>query len=240
MSGNYLAVQALGFATGSVLFAMLAILAWRAERNTVEPRYGTRAAALGFLWNLGSLIRYLGLLAGLPGSGLTVRLGSALAWCAIAILPTAVFLLLRRAAWGQTWRATASRYFRRLSCLIAAVLTLGFLLTAWSASMYVDLPVPGSAGPLSITFHTVMHLSAYNLVLHVIAGVVLTPGLPLHAAGKAYSKTVLLWMAGLGVLLMISIHGGLSPGVQSVMETATQQSTIPVAIISLVYLARFR
>jgi len=238
MSDNYLAVQALGFTTGSALFAMLTALAWRSERRGGGPRRGTRAAALAFLWNVGSLVQYTALLSGLGPASLVCRVAAAAAWCALALAPTAVLMLLQPAAWARRWQAHASRWFRRLSYAIAALLTLGFIGAASSPGLRIEVSALG--GPLVIGFHLVMRLSAYNLVLHVLAGALLTPGAAtLNPVGRAYSRTMLLWMVGLGLLLMINLHFGFSPAAEFALETLAQQSTIPVAIFSLVYLGRF-
>jgi len=240
MSGTYMAVQALGFATGAVLFVLLAALALRAERLAGAPYNGTRAAVLCFLWNFGSLGQFLALLCGLSQRSTAWRLSAAIAWCALGVLPTVVLLLLQPARWGTGWQARAGRSFLWVSRAIAVLLTLAFVMTAFSPGFKIAITVP-AIGVLGIAFNTAMKLSAYNLILNIPGAIMLVRGATqLTRAGRAYSRTILLWMVGLGLLLMITIHARPGPAVEFTLETVTQQSTIPVAILSLVFLGQFR
>jgi two-component system LytT family sensor kinase len=241
MSGNYLAVQVLGFTVGSVLFVLLSVLAWRAEQHARQAHHGTRAAVLCFLWNTGSLIQYAVLLFG-PGYGSRAwRLSIIIAWCSIAMLPTAVLLLLNSAVQHRGGKARARQFFRWVSLTIAGALTLAVVVTALAPRLSITVSIPGASWLDVISFGLVMRVSAYNMVFHMLSELVLFRGAKqFNKAGRAYSRAMLLWTASLGLLLMITIHAALGADAHSVLETVTQQSTIPIAIISLVFLGQFR
>ena len=240
----------LGFAVGSVLFVLLSVLAWRAEEHARQPYHGTRAAVLCFLWNIGSLGQFATLLFGAGYGSWAWRLSGIIAWCSIAMLPTAVLLLLngairrqsrRQQIYHQGWQDRARWLFRLMSLVIAGSLTLAFTATALAPRLSIKASIPGVGWSTVIGFHWVMRLSAYNMVFHMLGELVLFRGVKrLTKAGRAYSRAMLLWTAALGLLLMVTIHAGLGAQAESVLEAVTQQSTIPVAIFSLVFLGQFR
>jgi two-component system LytT family sensor kinase len=227
MTDTLLIAQTLGFATGTALFVMLIALLRRAYQLSGRVSSGTGAAALGLLWNLGNLVKYLALLTGSSRLALPVRLADAFAYSATALLSTAL-LQLQSTRWTHPWQPRASRWMRVVSYLNAAFLILGFFATALFPSL------PGS-------FMAFMTLSAYNLAFHLIAGLLVFRGAGSPArTGRVYSSLMLLAATGLALCLLWLIHfrpGFFSPSILSVIA---QQASIPMALLSFAFLARFR
>lgn len=227
MTDAYLAINTLGFATGTVLFVWLIALARKAERLAGEPCYGTAAAVLGWLWNAGNLVKCAMLLLGLRYS-LPYQLADVLAWSATGLLPTAFLLLLRPARWARPWQPRLGRWVFRLSYLNATGLTLGFFATAFVP----DFPLRPA---------TVERYSAYNLALHAAMGVILfRRTAPMTPALRSYSRTMLLLLVGLASSLLLLIHMALHPSLEMTLGILAQQSSLPMAMATFTFLARFR
>ncbi len=224
MRDAYLMAQTLGFATGTALSVLLLILVWRAERLAGKTRRGSAVVALVLLWNAGSLVRYTALLLGFES---VAPLANACAYSALATLPTAALLALP-ARWGRSWQHYLGLGLRYVSYANAAGLTLGLFAVALRLSF-----------PLS--FSTLRLLTAYNFMFHLGVILLLFRGAEqfTHTA-RAFTRALLLLASGLALGLLSSFHLALGSTAVMVIETLTQQVTIPMAIATFAFLSQFR
>src|SRR5262245_47761367 len=123
------ALLTLGFTAGTVLFAVLAALAWRAGRLSGREPGVLGLAAAGLLWNGGRLVLDVAALAGAPPST-ALAMTFAAAFSSTVLLPPLALEALRPVAWGAPWRERAARWLRVLSRALAAALTLALLAAA--------------------------------------------------------------------------------------------------------------
>ncbi len=93
MPDLYLVIQTMGYTVGMILFGLLFVLRRKANRSTNRGRFGIVAAAAGWLWNAGSLAKYMAILGGHDSDTLLYRAPKAFAYSATAILSTTLFLL---------------------------------------------------------------------------------------------------------------------------------------------------
>jgi two-component system LytT family sensor kinase len=224
-------INTLGFATGTVLFLLLLVLSWRADRLTGGIRSaqsGAWACAAALLWNAGSLVKHMALLMGVAPASMTCRLASAFAWTATAVLPTTFLFLLQPVRWSRSWQPRANRWLRLVSYVSALGLTIGLFM----ATLVSDFP---------LRFFTITKLSAYNLALHVVAMIIVFRGAdqPTPAA-RTHSRTMAVLGIGLAASLLILIHLSLNPSVEMILGTLAQQVSIPAAIAAFARLAQFR
>ncbi len=238
MPDTYLTIQTLGFATGTVLFGLLAVLSRRAQRLSGQSEQaeqadqaglGLHSAWLGMLWNVGMLVEYIGRLAGVRLSSLPMRLVAAAAFTALTLLPT-VFLLaaLRRYETRQPLGGKRRLLFFSylLSCLIAAGLTLN--LFAGSLGLKTLLPWPYALNAI-----------AYNLVAHLVVIFLLfrrTREFP----ARAFVRLELWLLVVLALTLMLSIHSDFNLPIERTIRVISQQSGIPIALTAIASLSRFR
>ncbi len=220
MSQTVLTIQTLGFITGTVLFGLLLWLARKAESSAEEKRACWVAAAMGLVWNLGSLAEYLLRLGGYETDAQAIRLARAVAYSGTGF-PTAILMMLSCAP-GQAPRVW--RWAVPLSLCLGAGLMLGFfataLLPAWSQH-----------------FDTFLLLSAYNLALHLLAGAY---WFRRQEKRSGYRVALLLSMAALAVLLFLLIHVSWNDEVETTLTVMAQQSSLSMALIALAWLSRFR
>lgn len=227
MPDTYFAIQTMGFATGSALFALLIALSWKGSRVTGRRSSGIAAAALGLLWNAGSLLMQLVLLMGGSSQQIGFRLANAFAWSAPAILPTVLLLLLRPGHWQTKRGQMASRWLLWVSVVNAAWLTLGFLIAAMKAN--------------PAAFNSFMRLAAYNLVFHLVAGTLLYRGEGHSSrAARVYSLALTLLGGGMAISLLVLIHWDVPRPIFITLAVLTQQSPILMAIATFAFLARLR
>lgn len=215
--------QTLGFFTGSALNALLLVLVWRAERLRNSSHRGSFAVFLLLVWNTGSLTRYASLLIGLNS---VAPLANAIAYSATALLPTAALLMLSRKR-QQPWQNVACNVMKYLSILSGTVLSLSLL----AATL---LPT------VTIRFKTLTELAAYNLVVHLPFLFILFRGAPQASRRiRPFTYALFLMMSLLGIVLLMTFHVSFSPSTKEVIESLTQQATIPVTIATFAFLAQF-
>ncbi|HMV48397.1 MAG TPA: hypothetical protein PKD31_11635, partial [Blastocatellia bacterium] len=232
MPDTFLTIQTLGFATGAVLFGLLAVLSRRAQRlfgQSEQAGLGLHSAGLGLLWNVGMLVEYIGRLAGVRLSSLPMRLVSAAAFTTLALLPT-VFLLAafqryetRQPLSGKRRLPFFSSFF---SCLIAAALTLNLFAGSLGFGTLLRWPYA-------------LNAIAYNLVAHLIVIFLLfrrTRDFP----ARAFVRLELWLLVVLAATLMISIHAFFEAPLERIIRVISQQSGIPIALTAIASLSRFR
>lgn len=225
MSDTYLAIQTLGFATGTVLFGLLAVLSYKATRLSERQDISLHSAWLGTLWNVGMLVEHIGRLAGVSLSSRPMRLVSAAAYTTLALLPT-VFLAQAVNRYEKRQPLRGKRWLLFSSCAIAAALTLNLFVGA------LDFR------PLFFWPHA-LTVIAYNLVLH-LAAIFLLFQHTRHFPARAFVRVELWLLVGLAITLMLSIHAAFDTPVERTIRVISQQSGIPIALTAIASLSRFR
>ena len=223
MTDTYVMTQTLGFLTGSALNALLLVLVWRAERLRNSSHRGSFAVFLLFVWNAGSLTRYASLLI---GGNSAAPWANAIAYSATALLPTAAMMLLSRKR-ELPWQNVAWVVMKYLSIVSGAALTLSLL-----------------AATLLPTFanrsETLTRLCAYNLVVHLAFLFIFFRGAPqARRRVRSFTSALLLMMSLLSIALLLTFYVSFSQSTKEVIESVTQQATIPVTIATFAFLAQF-
>ena len=234
MTDTYLTVQTLGFATGTALFIVLALLSRKTNRVAMltESNHsaGLPASVWALLWNFGNLVKYALILGGFDRSALPVKLANALSYSALPALSTAMLLLVA-AGHSHPWRGRVNRWFRNFSYGAAASLGPAFFVASLAPNSFVE-------------FGALFKLSAYNLGLHVAACALLFRRAKQQSAvARSYSRAILVALGALAGALYILIHlSGLSVAGawEPVISVIAQQSSIPIALITFAFLSRFR
>ena len=223
MSDTYLAIQTLGFATGTVLFGLLAVLSRRADRLSGQSSLGLHSAWLGMLWNVGMLVEHIGRLAGVRLSLLPMRMVAAAAYTTLALLPT-VFLMAALTRYEKRQPFAGKRWLLFFSFAIACTLTIGLF-----------------AGRLNLGVRWLPVLSAvaYNLVLH-LAVILILFGRTRDFPARAFVRLELWLLVGLAATLMLSIHTVFETKIDRTIQVISQQSGIPIALTAIASLSRFR
>jgi two-component system LytT family sensor kinase len=218
MSQTVLTIQTLGFITGTILFTLLLVLTRRAESPPAEKRARLLSAAMGLVWNVGSLADYLLRLSGHTQHSQWSLLANAVAYSGTTFLSTAILLMLSAAS-ERKWRGVVP-----LSLGSGTALTLGFFAAAL---------VPAWRGK----FSSVMLLTAYNLGLHLVVG---TFFFRRQRERSGYRVAMLVSVATLTALLFLLIHFSWNPALEITLTIIAQQSSIPMALIALAWLSQFR
>ena len=223
MTDTYAMTQTLGFFTGSALNALLLVLVWRAERLQNSSHRGSFAVFLLLVWNTGSLTRYASLLIGLNS---VAPLANAIAYGATALVPTTALLMLSRKR-QQPWQNVAGAVMKFLSIVTGAALALALL----AATL---LPA------FAIRFETLTKFTAYNLVVHLPFLFIFFRGAPEATRRiRPFTYALFLMMSLLGIVLLMTLHVSFSPSTKELIESLTQQATIPVTIATFAFLAQF-
>ena len=223
MTDTYAVTQTLGFFTGSTLNALLLVLVWRAERLRNSSHRGSFAVFLLLVWNTGSLTRYASLLIGLNS---VAPFANAIAYSATALLPTAAMLMLSRKR-QQPWQNVAWVVMKYVSIVSSAALALSIL----AATLLQGF---------TVRFESLAKLTAYNLVVHLPFLFMFFRGAPQASRRvRSFTYVLFLMMSLLGIVLLLTFHVSFSPSTKEVIESLTQQATIPVTIATFAFLAQF-
>jgi two-component system LytT family sensor kinase len=218
-----LAIQILGFATGTILFLWLILLSRKAERFEGHNHNWNLASISGLLWNIGSLAQTAATLFGTSRRSLVCLVSLGVAWTGLAILPTAILLTLE-----AKHRPKLEKLARYLSFTVAAPLIVSF----WISLFRQNFP---------LSFNSLERIAAYNLAFHVVVYLAL-----FRAKGKQdkreswLTKATIALLALLAVVLMVLLNTKLQPSVDDVIGVASQQMGIPIAIIALASFSSFR
>src|SRR5262245_50232982 len=223
MSQTVLTIQTLGFATGVALFCLLLALSHKAVKLLGDGRATRLATAMGLLWNLGNLAEYGLRLSGYEGLSLPIRIARAFAYSGTAFLSPGLFLL-QFDGQDQQRQLHPWRWFISASYIIGACLTLGLFITAIVPD-YRD------------SFGFVMRMSAYNLALHLAAGII---PFRQNKQRRTYRGAMLLMISALVILLFLLIHFALNKSWALALMILSQQLSIPMALVALASLGQFR
>lgn len=225
MPDTFLAIQTLGFATGTVLFGMLVALSRRSDRPSGQHGAGLQSAWLGLLWNAGMLAEYAARLAGYSLASLPMRMVSAAAYTALALLPT-VFLIEAVNRY-ERWRPLPGRRWLLVcSWAIGSALTLNLFAEGLGVGALLFWPY-------------LLKTIAYNLVLHLAVMVILFQRTQ-HFPARSFVRAELWLLIGLATTLMLSIHLAFGTPAELAIKALSQQSGIPIAITAIASLSRFR
>lgn len=225
MPDTFLAIQTLGFATGTVLYSLLALLIRRANRLSQHQDFSSASALLGLLWNVGMLAEFVAGLAGFSESGRLMKLLSALAYSALALLPT-VFLIEAVRRYERRRPLRGKRWLLAASCAAATVLTACLFSRAFGVSLFKFFP-------------RLLELIAYNLMIHLAVVFRLfsrTKELPT----RRFIRAELWLLVGLAATLLLLIHTSLDSAIDLTILVISQQSGIPIALVAIASLYRFR
>ena len=223
MTDTYVMTQTLGFFTGTALNALLLVLVWRAERLRNSSHRGSFAVFLSLVWNMGSLTRYASLLIGLNS---VAPLANAIAYSATALLPTSALLMLSRER-QQPWQNVACVAMKYLSLVSGTVLSLSLL----AATFLPTFP---------IRFQTLTEAAAYNFVVHLPFLFIFFRRAPqARRRTRFFTYSLFLMMSLLGIALLLTFHVSFSPSAKELIESFTQQVTIPITIATFAFLAQF-
>jgi len=225
MPDTYLTIQTLGFATGTVLFGLLAVLSRKADRLSEQSGFGLQSAWLGMLWNVGMLVGYIGRLAGISLSSRPMQLVTASAYTTLALLPT-VFLIAALTRYEKRQPLGGKRWLLFFSYTAAATLTLNLFAGGLGIGAFLRWPY-------------VLNVIAYNLVLH-LAMIFLLFRRTRDFPARAFVRLELWLLVGLAVTLMLSIHAVFDTPIERAILVISQQSGIPIALTAIASLARFR
>lgn len=218
-----LTIQTLGFITGTILFSLLLYLSSQAESPATEKRARLMAGAMGLVWNVGNVAEYLFRLSGYESSSQHVMLAKAVSYAGTAFLSTAIFMMLSCTP-GHVAIARKWRWALPVSVGIGTALTAGFFASALRLSWRDQ-------------FTTVMLWSAYNLVLHLVAGTYLFRR---QGERSGYRAAMLVSTGLLTALLLLLIHFSWNETLEMTLTIIAQQSSIPMALIALAWLSQFR
>ena len=233
-SDTYLIIQTLGFATGTALFIVLALLSRKTNRVAMltESNHGAGlpASVWALIWNLGNLVKYALILGGFDSGSLPIQLANALSYSALPALSTAILLLVA-AGHSHPWRGRVNRWFRNFSYGVAASLGPAFFVASLAPNSVVE-------------FGALFKLSAYNLGLHVAACALLFRRANQQSAvARSYSRAIIVSLGALVASLYILIHFAGLAGTETwetVVSVIAQQASIPIALITFAFLSRFR
>jgi two-component system LytT family sensor kinase len=217
MSQTQIAILTLGYLTGAVLFGLLLYLLIKVRLLTGTLSRGVWAAALGLLWNAGSLAALAAILGGLPSESLWHQIPDTAAWTATAFLPLTLMMMLTEGP-GE---ARLPPHIRGLSYLVAVCIGAAF----WGAAF-----VPGF--PLS--FERVMTISGYNLGAQLLVGIVFRRrAAATTLARRGYQNGLLLLTAGLALCVLTMIHFALGESWETALTICARLSSIPIALLSI-------
>jgi two-component sensor histidine kinase len=123
---THAALDAIAFATGATLSAMLGLMQWRVDRTTGRFSGYLLLWVLGFIWTFGTLLRCTLELASVPPEAASTKFAETFAWSCTLLGPIAIGRLLQGVI-GTTSRA--SRVFMAFAIGVSA-LNLALLVRA--------------------------------------------------------------------------------------------------------------
>jgi signal transduction histidine kinase len=228
---SYSALQAIGFATGFALCAMLGSLQWQVERpNRIQSFWLWLWVAMA-VWNGANFMQYTLILAGHSPASQTVGVAALFAWIPLCITPTAILWFICRVL--------------RVSTIVQRLLLVfSFHL---SATLIALLLIAVFAVQAPFTFREVMMFAFASAAAHGAAlgliyrrsgehplGLTLQPHPPwVHRI--AIPMMLTLWVA-MAVAVFTSDSGG---WISVTSQTIAQQWAIPMAIHAAIYMAEF-
>jgi two-component system LytT family sensor kinase len=229
----YLTLQAVGFATGTVLCWLMAALLWKSggplPDNGLLGLQASRTLRVamplaGSLWPLGSFAMQIILLLGLPMQSPAFGWAFLIAWTSIFIMPS-MWLRIRDQASKHKPR------FRR--ALLAMSTAIAIALTA---ALTASLLVRG----FPLKPESIMILSAYNTILHAVVILFAYRWQRSSVAARSVAKVVAPLVAVQMGMIFAMIYFQLSRSVLLALGFVAQQGTIPNVIVVAGFVAKFR
>src|SRR6188472_3517036 len=102
---THVALDAIAFATGATLSAMLGLMQWRVDRTSGRASGYLLLWVLGFIWTFGTFLRCALELAGTPPDATSAKFTETFAWSCTIFGPIAMGRLLQGAI-GTTSRTS--------------------------------------------------------------------------------------------------------------------------------------
>ena len=218
-----LAIQILGFATGTILFLWLILLSRKTEQFEEQSHSWNMASVSGLLWNLGSLVQNAAILFGESRRSYICLVSLGIAWTGLAILPTAMLLTLE-----AKQRPKLEKITRYLSFAVAMSLSISF----WLALFRQNFPFP---------FDSLERITAYNLAFHVVVYLTLFRAKEKRDKRKEWiTKANIALLTLLAIVLMVLLNTKIQSSLDDLVGVASQQMGIPIAIIALASFSSFR
>jgi len=142
----YLTVQALGFATGTALWWLMAALLWKSENLGVARKLAIGMPLVASLWTSGSFAMQIILLAGMSMQSRPFGVAFGTAWTSIFWMPSMWLLMRHKAA------------LRRSRLRSALLITSFFITIIFTAALWIVLLTPA----LRVNVGFLLKLPAYN------------------------------------------------------------------------------
>jgi two-component system, LytTR family, sensor kinase len=226
----YLTLQALGFATGTVLCWLMASLLWKSRtggsQSAATVRMEIALPIVGSFWTMGSFAMQIILLAGWPMQSPQYALPFAIAWLTTFWMPS-MWLWLRDQVAVRRPRFRSA--LMAISILMAAGLTVSLLTVLFTPALRTSTKI-----------QAVLMWSGYNAVAH--AAVVLF----VYRWERSTPVARFIWRAVLPLaalqvfILIVLLQFESAGGVVLALAFVSQQAVIPNVIVVASFLAKFR
>ena len=224
MPDYLLIAELLGFGTGTVLSVLLVLLIRRtAYRSPGTPLLGFCA----LVWNVFGLISNLLIFAGLSAGAPSVVFARAVYLTGGGLFPISFLQLWSHPVMPAGWHSLASRWLVRLAKLNAI----------WIAILLFACPVLGSASLLRFSSHAV----AWNASFLLTAGAfLLVRGRLRVASDRIHLALTMVGAWGSTISILVLENARVSPGMQSVLLIAREQSPFLAVLGAMFFFANFR
>ena len=224
MPDYLLIAELLGFGTGTVLSVLLVLLIRRtADRSPGTPLLGFCA----LVWNVFGLISNLLIFAGLSVRAPSVVFARAVYLTGGALFPISFLQLWSQPAMPGSWQAWASRWLVRAAKLNAA----------WIAVLLFACPI--LASPVLLRFSS--HAVAWNASFLMTAGAfLLVRGRLRLASDRIHLALTMVGAWGSTISILVLENARVSPGMQSVLLIAREQSPFLAVLGAMFFFANFR
>jgi two-component system LytT family sensor kinase len=221
-------LDAIAFATGAALSAMLGLMQWRVDRPTGRPSGYLLLWALGFIWTFGNFLRGALALAGVGPDAGVMRFAESFAWSCTLLGPVAIARLL------QGGIGTASRVSRGFLAFAIGVSLVNFGRLMYANQQYA-YRLEDSWYPAS-TFYLGLVIGAAALLLYRVC----RPRGPRAESGRRWLLPVALGFAAVhsSAILLSLLFPDMPAGLLTVATLIGQHWIIPWSVLIAVSLAQ--
>ncbi|HKE03366.1 MAG TPA: hypothetical protein VKE91_04870, partial [Blastocatellia bacterium] len=239
----HLAGEVLGFGAGLALSALLLGLLRRGAGKQPDARARYYQATAALMWNLGGLLEVLLILFGARDRQALFQTVAVLHFGGAAFFPPAFLALWSKPSDGQSTRAKACRFLRRISFVSGVILTLSFIATV-SLS---NIP-PNSHEAIAhqiaddVFAHNLMgNLVAWHVAVVIgIGALLLLPGRLNDFVSRFYAATTVIGASAPAVMTLTAGPSDLPSWLSLAYCIAMHQSPLLVLLGAIVFFADFR
>src|SRR5215813_320898 len=239
----HLAGEVLGLGAGLALSALLLGLLRRGAGKQPDARARYYQATAALMWNLGGLLEVLLILFGARDRQALFQTVAVLHFGGAAFFPPAFLALWSKPSDGQSTRAKACRFLRRISFVSGVILTLSFIATV-SLS---NIP-PNSHEAIAhqiaddVFAHNLMgNLVAWHVAVVIgIGALLLLPGRLNDFVSRFYAAATVIGASAPAVMTLSSGPSDLSPWPSLAYCIVMHQSPLLVLLGAIVFFADFR